>query len=145
MCRSLNLVGISKSSSYFSLVSHLAFSVPVLGLLVILCTSALSLIRPNMLDLLSSFYSYYVIILYLNSFIVFFSLRLALKSLKSLYFLILVLTFWSLVRTIYSTSKSFGFIHLSPSLIAVCAINSLIYKEAPCLLLMGALIYTPNS
>jgi len=64
---------------------------PALGLLVILYTSGLSFIRPNILDLLSSFYSYYAIILYLNSSIVFFGLRLISKSLKSSYFLILVL------------------------------------------------------
>jgi len=66
---------------------------PILSLLVVLYTSALSLIRPNILDLLSSFYSYYTIILALNSSIVSFSLRLTLKSLKLSYFLILVLTF----------------------------------------------------
>jgi len=93
MCRSLNLVGILKSSLFSSLVSYLALSMPALGLLVILYTSALSLIRPNMLDLLSSFCSYYAIILYLNSFIVSFSLRLTNRSLKSSCFLILVLAF----------------------------------------------------
>ena len=66
---------------------------PALGLLVILYTSALSLIRPNILNLLSSFYSYYAIILYLNSSMVSFSLRLIDRSLKFSYFLILVLTF----------------------------------------------------
>jgi len=64
---------------------------PALGLLVIFRTSALSLIRPNTLDLLSSFYSYYIIIFYLNSSIVSFSLRLIDRFLKSPYFLILVL------------------------------------------------------
>jgi len=49
---------------------------PTLGLLVILYIGALSLIRPSVLDLLSSFYSYYIIILYLNSSIVSFGLRL---------------------------------------------------------------------
>jgi len=33
----------------------------------------------------------------------------------------------------------------SPSLIAIYAADSLIYKEAPYLLLIGILIYTPNS
>jgi len=93
MCRSLNLVGIPKSSSFSSLISYLALSMPALGLLVILYTNTLSFIRPNMLDLLSSFYSCYTIILYLNSSMVSFGLRLTNGSLKSSYFLILVLTF----------------------------------------------------
>jgi len=93
MCRSLNLVEIPRSSLSSSLVSYLALSIPALGLLVILYTSALSLIYPNMLDLLSSFCSYYIIILYLNSFMVSFGLYLILRSLKFSYFLILVLTF----------------------------------------------------
>jgi len=93
MCRSLNLVGISKSSLFSSLVSYLALSIPILGLLVILYTGALSFICPNILDLLSSFYSRYAIILALNLSMVSFSLRLALRSLKLSYFLILVLTF----------------------------------------------------
>jgi len=93
MCRFLNLVGIPRSSLFSSLVSHLAFSIPTLGLLVILYTSTLSLIRPNILNLLSSFCSCYAIILYLNSSMVFFGLRLIDRSLKSSYFLILVLCF----------------------------------------------------
>jgi len=93
MCRSLNLVRIPRSSSYSSLVSHLALGVPALGLLVTFYTGALSLICPNMLDLLSSFCSCYKVILALNSFIVSFLLRLISRSLKLLYFLILVLTF----------------------------------------------------
>jgi len=93
MCCSLNLVRIPRSSSYSSLVSHLAFSMPTLGLLVILYIGALSLIQPNILDFSSSFYSRYAIILYLNSFIVSYSLYLIDGSLKSSYFLILVLTF----------------------------------------------------
>jgi len=145
MCCSLNLVGIPRSSSSSSLVSHLALSMPTLGLLVILYTSALSLIHPNMLDLLSSFCSYYTIILYLNSSMVSFSLRLTLRSLKSSYFLILVLTFWSLIRILRSTSKSFRSIYLSPNLITIYAVDSLIYKEASCFLFIGILIYTPNS
>jgi len=64
---------------------------PILGLLVILYTSTLSLIQPSILNLLSSFYSCYIIILYLNSFIVSFGLRLVDKFLKLSYFLILVL------------------------------------------------------
>jgi len=67
--------------------------VPILGLLVILYTSALSLIRPNVLNLLSSFYSYYKVILALNSSIVSFLSRLISRSLKSSYFLILILVF----------------------------------------------------
>jgi len=74
-----------------------------------------------------------------------FDLRLTLKSLKFSYFLILVLTFRSLVQTIYSTSKSSKSIYLSPSLITIYTADSLIYKEAPYLLLIGVLIYTPNS
>jgi len=66
---------------------------PTLSLLVILYIGALSLICPNMLDLLFSFYSYYKVILALNSFIVSFLSRFISRSLKSLYFLILVLTF----------------------------------------------------
>jgi len=66
---------------------------PALSLLVILYTSALSLIRLNILDLLSSFCSYYKVILTLNSFMVSFISRLISRSLKSPYFLILVLTF----------------------------------------------------
>jgi len=93
MCRSLNLVGIPRSSSCSSLVSHLALSVPVLGLLVIFRIGALSLIRPNMLDLLSSFYSCYIAILALNSTIVSFLSRLISGFLKSSCFLILVLNF----------------------------------------------------
>jgi len=118
---------------------------PTLGLLVILYTSTLSLIRPNMLDLLSSFCSYYTIILYLNSSIVFFSLRLIDRFLKSSYFLILVLTFRSLGRILYSPSKSSRSIYLSPSLTTIYTADSLIYKEAACLLLIGILIYALNS
>jgi len=66
---------------------------PTLSLLVILCIGTLSLIRPNILDLLSSFCSYYIAILALNSTIVSFLLRLISGSLKSSCFLIIVLTF----------------------------------------------------
>jgi len=118
--------------------------VPVLGLLVILYTSTLSFIRPNMLDLLSSFCSYYKVILALNSSMVSFPLRLISRSLKSSYFLIIVLTFRSLGRTLYSPSKSSRSIYLSPSLIAIYIIDSLICKEASCLLLIGVLIRTLN-
>jgi len=97
-----------------------------------------------MLDFLSSFYSYYTIIHYLNSSIIFFSLRLIDRSLKFSYFLILVLTFRSLGRILRSPSKSSRFIYLSPNLIAVYAADSLIYKEAPCLLSIGAYIYSLN-
>jgi len=143
--RSLNLVRIPRSSSCSSLVSHLALSMPTLGLFVTFCTGALSLIRPNILDLLSSFYSCYKVILALNSSIVSFLLRFISGSLKSLHFLILVLTFWSLGRILYSSSKSSRSIYLSPSLIAIYIADSLIYKEAPCLLPMGVLICTLNS
>jgi len=64
---------------------------PILNLLVIFCIGALSLIRPNILDLLSSFYSYYKVILTLNSSIVSFLLHLISRSLKSSYFLILLI------------------------------------------------------
>ena len=76
MYYSSNLVKIPKSSSPSSSVSHLALSIPILGLLVIFYTSALSLIRPNILDLLSSFCSCYAAILALNSAMVSFLLRL---------------------------------------------------------------------
>jgi len=69
---------------------------PALGLLVTFYIGALSLIRPNMLDLLSSFYSYYEVILALNSFMVSFLSRLISGFLRSSYFLILILTFRSL-------------------------------------------------
>jgi len=145
VCYSLNLVGIPKSSSCSSSVSHLALSIPALGLLVILYTSALSFIYPNILDLLSSFYSYYKVILALNSSIVSFFLRLISRSLKLSYFLILVLTFQSLGRTLRSPSRSFRSIYLSLNLTTVYIADSLIYKEASYLLLVGILIHTPNS
>jgi len=63
---------------------------PILGLLVIIYIGALSLIRPNILDLLSSFCSCYEVILTLNSSIVSFFSRLISRSLKSSYFLILL-------------------------------------------------------
>jgi len=69
---------------------------PTLGLLVILYTSALFLIRPNILNLLSSFCSCYAAILALNSAMVSFLLRFISGFLKSSYFLILVSTFRSL-------------------------------------------------
>ena len=118
---------------------------PVLGLLVTFRIGALSLIRPNVLDLLSSFCSCYTAILTLNSAMVSLFSYLASGSLKSSYFLILVLIFRSLGRTLYSPSKSFRSIYLSPSLTAIYIIDSLIYKEAPYLLPIGVLIYTPNS
>jgi len=144
VCRSSNLVKIPRSSSCSSLVSHLALSIPTLGLLVTFYTGALSLIRPNMLNLLSSFYSCYKVILALNSFIVFFLSRLISKSLKLLCFLISVLNFRSLGRILYSPNKSSRSIYLSPNLTTVYITNSLIYKEAPYFLPMGILIYTPN-
>jgi len=91
MCYSSNLVRIPKSSSYSSLVSYLALNVPALGLLVVLYIGALSLVRPNILDLLSSFCSYHKVILTLNSFIVSFRSRLISRSLKSSCFLILLI------------------------------------------------------
>jgi len=118
---------------------------PTLGLLVTFYTSTLSLIRPNMLDLLSSFYSYYKVILTLNSSIVSFLSRLISRSLKSSYFLIIVLTFQSLGRILYSPNKSSRSIYLSPSLTTIYIADSLIYKEAPYLLPIGVLIRTPNS
>jgi len=113
--------------------------VPTLGLLVILYTSTLSLIRPNILDLLSSFCSYYTIILYLNSSIVSFGLRLIDRSLKSSRFLILVLMFQSLGQILRSPSKSSRSIYLSPSLTTVYIADSLISR------FIGVLIYTLNS
>ena len=92
MFRNIVCTGISrntKSSFYSSLISHLALSVPTLGLLVILYIGTLSLIRPSILDLLSSFYSCYKVILTLNSSIVSFLSRLTSRSLKLFYFLIL--------------------------------------------------------
>jgi len=145
VCYFLNLVKIPRSSLLSSLISHLALSVPTLSLLVILYTSTLFLIRPNILDLLSSFCSCYKVIFTLNSSMVSFSLRLINKSLKSSYFLILVLTFQSLGRILYSPSKSSRSIYLSPSLVIIYAIDSLIYKEASCLLFIGVLIYALNS
>jgi len=66
---------------------------PTLGLLVTFYIGALSLIRLNILDFLSSFCSCYKVILTLNSSIVSFLLRFISRSLKLSYFLILVLTF----------------------------------------------------
>jgi len=74
-----------------------------------------------------------------------FGLRLTLKSLKSSYFLILVLTFRSLGQILYSLSKSSKSIYLSPSLVTIYTADSLIYKEASYLLLTDVLIYTRNS
>jgi len=88
MYRSLNLVRIPKSSSYSSSVSHLALNMPILGLLIVLYIGTLSLTRPPILNLLSSFYSCYKVILTLNSSIVSFLSRLISGSLKLSYFLI---------------------------------------------------------
>ena len=118
---------------------------PALGLLVTLYIGTLSLIYSNMLDLLSSFCSYYTAILTLNSAIVSLFLCLISRSLKFSYFLILVLTFRSLVQILCFTSKSSRFIYLSPNLVTIYTADSLIYKEAPYLLPIGVLIYTPNS
>ena len=92
ICLSLNLVRIPRSSSCSSSFSHLALSIPIFSLLVILYIGALSFIRLSILNLLSSFCSCHIIILTLNSSMVSFSSRLASKSLNS-YFLILVLNF----------------------------------------------------
>jgi len=70
-----------------------------------------------------------------------FGLRLIDRFLKSSYFLILVLTFRSLGRTLRSPSKSSRSIYLSPSLTAVYIADSLIFY----LLFIGVLICTPNS
>jgi len=64
---------------------------PILGLLVILYIGALSLIRPSILNLLSSFCSCYKVILALNSSMVSFLLRLISRSLKFSCFLILLI------------------------------------------------------
>jgi len=84
---------MSRSSSYSSLSNHFTLGIPTLGLLVTLYIGALSLIQPSIANLLSSFCSCYIIIPYLNSSIVSYFLRLTARSLKSLYFLILVSTF----------------------------------------------------
>ena len=91
--RSVNLVGIPRSSSCSSSSNYLAFSIPTLGLFITFCTSALSLVRPNIANLWSSFCSYYAIIYYLNLSMLSYFLRLAVRFLKSSYFLIAVLTF----------------------------------------------------
>jgi len=88
---------------------------PALGLLVILYIGALSLIRPNMLNLLSSFCSYYKVILALNSSIVSFLSRLISGSLKSSYFLIL------LIVLIY-TLKSWFYRILNPKLASILSL-----------------------
>jgi len=84
---------MSRSSSYSSLSNHFTLGVPILGLLVTLYIGALSLIRPSIANLLSSFYSCYIIILCLNLSIVSYFLYLIAGFLKSSCFLILVLTF----------------------------------------------------
>ena len=90
--RSANLVRILKSFSYSSFLNYLALSVPTLSLLVTFYIGALSLIRPYMLNLWSSFCSYYIIILYLNLSIFSFSPYLISRSLKCSFFLINILT-----------------------------------------------------
>jgi len=72
---------MSRSSSYSSLSNYFTLGVPTLSLLVTLYTGALSLIRPGIANLLSSFCSYYIIILVLNLSIVSYFLRLAARSL----------------------------------------------------------------
>jgi len=74
-----------------------------------------------------------------------FSLRLTNGSLKSSYFLILVLAFQSLVRILYPISKSSRSIYLSPNLVTIYIVDSLIYNKAPRFLSIGVLIYSPNS
>jgi len=94
---------------------------PALGLLVTLYIGALSLIYPNILDFLSSFYSYYTVILTLNSAIVSFFLRLINGSLKSSYFLIPLLIV--LIRALKSQSyrilnfKLTSFLSFAPTLV----------------------------
>jgi len=97
-----------------------------------------------MLDLISSPFFCHIRILSLNSSIVFYGLRLITKSLKSSYFLIALLTFRSLVQTLYSINKFSGSMCLSPSLTTVYIADSLICKEAIYFLPVGVLIYTPN-
>jgi len=84
---------MSRFFSCSSLSNYFTLGVPILGLLVTLYIGALSLIRPSIANLLSSFCSCYIIILYLNLSIVSYFLRLIARFLKLLYFLILVLTF----------------------------------------------------
>ena len=87
---SSNLVKIPKFSLSSSLVSYFTLSVPILGLLVTLYIGTLSFIRPSVFNSISCFY--YIEICYLNSSMFSFSFLLVLRSLKSSYFIISILT-----------------------------------------------------
>jgi len=100
-CFFLNLVKISKSSSYSCLSNYFTLSVPALSLLVILYMGALSFIRFSILNLYFSLYSYYIRILYLNFFIVSFISRFISRSLKPSYFIILLLVFLIVLNVVY--------------------------------------------
>jgi len=67
---------MSRFSFYSSLFNYFTLGVPILGLLVTLYMGALSLIYPSIANLLSSFCSYYIIILILTLSIVSYFLRL---------------------------------------------------------------------
>jgi len=143
MCCFWNLVRILRFSSSSSSISYLALSIPAFSLLVTFYIGVFFLKRSGILSSVDCFY--YIKIRCLNSSILSYSRRLSDRSLTSLYFLTNVLTFRSLVRTLYLTSKSSRSIYLSPSLTAICITDSLICKEAPYFLPIGVLIRTPNS
>jgi len=124
-------------------VSHLALGVPAFSLLVTFYIGIFFLKRSGILSSIDCFC--HTKICYLNSSILSYGCRLFNRSLTSSYFLTNVLTFRSLVRTLYLTSKSSGSMFLSPSLTAIYIADSLIYKEAPCFLPLGVLIRTLNS
>src|SRR6266403_5093916 len=91
VCLSINLVRISISSSYSSLVSHFTLGVPTLGLLVAFYKGILF---PKQLYIYNSiFLFYYIKIYYLNSSILSLGFLPLSRSLKSLYFLIVILAF----------------------------------------------------
>jgi len=90
---SANLVKIPRSSSCSNSSNYLALSIPTLGLFITFYIGTLSLIYPSIANLLSSFCSCYIIIYYLNSFMLSFSFYLLKGSLKSSCFLITILTF----------------------------------------------------
>ena len=93
VCYSVNLVRIPRSSSYSSLSNYLTLSVPTLSLFITFYIGTLSFIRPSIANLQSSFCSYYIIIYCLNLSMLSFSFHLLKGFLKSLYFLITILTF----------------------------------------------------
>jgi len=143
MCYSWNLVRIPRFSSSSSSVSYLALGIPAFSLLV---TFYIGVFFPKWSGILSSVDCFcYIKICCLNSSILSYSRYFSNRSLTSSYFLTNVLTFRSLVWTLRLTSKSSRFMCLSPSLTAAYITDSLIYKEAPCFLPIGVLIYTPNS